>query len=149
MINWNHERIRTRDRLLDFDMLIPHNPKYTHLPFIYPWENLSLTLLDKQIFDLARTYGYTGTPAELWEHFSSTNIYTMPLEDFPLIGEEDTLYLDTDTDTLYYFKTSTIYNVEEADANGVFVRSANNIYYLYIPIRALLIENVILDSSTP
>lgn len=96
--NWNHERWRTRDLLLEYDsaimpphpragglsmiypwgsavydnvidMSIPHNPHTTTLSMIYPWENTSLNILNHQLYLLAVQAGFDGTEEEFKELF--------------------------------------------------------------------------------
>lgn len=55
MIDWNYERHRTRDRLLEYDInIMPPHPHSAGLSMVYPWENVSLKMLETQILALAR-----------------------------------------------------------------------------------------------
>lgn len=62
------------------------------------------------------------------------------------------LYLDTETDILYYFKEYAGELNEEqiarVDAARVDYSRVYDITYLYIPIRSLLIEDTILNCGT-
>lgn len=47
--DWNYERKRTRDRLIEYDFsIIAPTPHSAGLLFLYPWENLVI----KQLEDL-------------------------------------------------------------------------------------------------
>ena len=62
MKTWNRERKKTRDRLLDYDAsIMPIMPSTASLPYIYPWENITLSILSNQIFKVAQLNGYTGS----------------------------------------------------------------------------------------
>lgn len=153
--NWNYERWRTRDRLLEYDFNIyPALPHSAGLSMVYPWENIALANLNKQIIEIARNHGYNGDDETFWERFVSGGVYFGTLSTFPVPGDENNLYLDTDTDILYYFKFTT----NELDFNSIarigvaivgtsiVMDTEDIIKYLYIPIRALPIENFILNN---
>ena len=99
-IDWNYERYRTRDLLLEYDtnimpphpraggisvvypwgssvwdnvvdMSIPNTPHTTTLSMIYPWENTSLNILSHQLFLLAVMNGFNGTEEDFKELFTS------------------------------------------------------------------------------
>lgn len=149
-MNWNFERWRTRDRLLEYDSsIVPPAPHSAGLSMVYPWEQSALNQLGFQIWTLAQQHGFDGTQDDLWEKFNSTSIITDILENFPIPGDTKTLYLDIETDILYYFKefpTSTSQALlESIGAEIVGTSQDNNYYYCYLPIRALLIENTILN----
>ena len=58
-IDWNEERYKTRDRLLDYNF-IPYSiiSSTATLPRIYPWENIELGILSKQILEIAKQNSY-------------------------------------------------------------------------------------------
>lgn len=120
--DWNYERYRTRDLLLEYDNLImPPRPRTAGLSIIYPWENTSLTSLLKQLFTIAANSGYLGTENDFKSHFGSY-LQNRPIifdifNNFPNIGSEEYLYFDLDEKILYYWD-------EE-----------------YIPVNAMLIAN--------
>lgn len=59
MKTWNRERKRTRDRLLRYDFnMAPAAPQTAELPYVYPWENLRLNQLGRQIYELACQNGF-------------------------------------------------------------------------------------------
>ena len=97
-LNWNRERWRTRDLLLEYDTAImpPHPragglatvypwgsayydnvidysvPKMPHvarLSMIYPWENTSLNILNHQLYLIAVQNGFDGTEDDFKELF--------------------------------------------------------------------------------
>lgn len=145
--NWNYERWRTRDRLLEYDFNIyPALPHSAGLSMVYPWENITLANLDKQIIEIARNHEYDGDDETFWERFVSGGVYFGTLSTFPVPGEETLLYLDKETDILYYFKSTSELNYDIAIEKGVeIVGNEDNVYYCYIPVRALPIENLILN----
>ena len=99
------ERWRTRDLLLEYDTAImPARPRTAGLAMVYPWEDLSLSMLKAQIIEIARQNGYNGNDEEFWNHFSNFTggVNTGTLNTFPSPGKETDLYLDTETNILYY-----------------------------------------------
>ena len=99
-IDWNFERYRTRDLLLEYDMSImpPHpragglaivypwgssmwdntvdmtvpvRPHTTTLAMVYPWENTSLNILSHQLYLLAVSYVFEGTEDDFKNLFST------------------------------------------------------------------------------
>ena len=99
-IDWNHERHRTRDLLLEYDtsimpphpragglsilypwgsqyyenavdMYIPTSAHTTTLSMVYPWENTSLNILNHQLYLVAVLNGFEGTEADFKDLFSS------------------------------------------------------------------------------
>lgn len=147
MKTWNRERKRTRDRLLEYDFsIVPPTPHSAGLPFIYPWENISTMQLAAQFKQIAEQYGYTGSLEELFSKFANGVIISGTINTFPIAGNTQNLYLDTQTDILYYFKTTNTINYDAAEqAGAVIVNTEQNEISVYIPIRALLIENIILS----
>lgn len=176
-LNWNEERWRTRDRLLDYDITIvpphPHSggiacpyplededlsPRIpspeadSSLPFIYPWEATNLYELERSIYLIAQRNGYTGSEDTLWNRFSNGTVVTGTLATFPVPGDELNLYFDKETEILYYFKAVPNHiSVDAATRIGATIVGTSQIdtevewTYLYIPVRALVIENTILD----
>lgn len=98
--DWNYERHRTRDLLLEYDinympprprqgglcivypwgspllndivdMSIPAQPHTTKLSMIYPWENTSLNILNHQLYLLAVMNGFEGTEEDFKQLFSA------------------------------------------------------------------------------
>lgn len=147
--NWNYERWRTRDRLIDYDFnIVPPHPHSAGLPFIYPWENSSLSQLSKQIITLAHNNGYEGNEEDFWKRFTNDKIIFDAINNFPIPGDETTLYLDIETDILYYFKKVSYINMEAAAEIGIAIvgkakigSNGEEITYVYIPIKAIPIEN--------
>lgn len=146
------ERKRTRDRLLDYDL--PPRPHTAGLAMVYPWENSSLSILTHQLFLIARNNGYGGEESDFLDRFSNggtggVNVGT--IDTFPVPGIEDQLYLDVSTEILYYFKIAPGNISEEiADKAGAEVvgRGEDGSTYVYIPIRALPIEPLLLDCGS-
>lgn len=124
-----NNRKLTRDLLLEYDFnIIPPRPRAAGLGMVYPWENIILNTLTKQLYTIANNSGYTGTEEDFKTQFGSylQSKQTMfgTTEDFPEVGELNKLYFDTEEKILYYWD------------NG------------YYPINALLIENTILNAGT-
>ena len=149
------ERWRTRDRLLEYDdAIMPPRPHRAGLRMVYPWEDLlSITVLEKKFYQLAVEHGYTGDMETFWERFIYGNVHTGTLAEFPEIGDEHDLYLDVETDILYYFKATseTVYS-DIAARVGVAIVGTSKIKdqetivtYMYIPVRAMPIQNLIYD----
>ena len=150
MMDWNFERYRTRDRLLDYDFnIVPPAPHSAGLSMVYPWENIILEQLGAQIFLLAQQHGFSGTEEQFWDRFNNPSIYFGTLETFPVPGNENILYFDKENETLYYFVAASgnidPNLIEQAGGEIVGESQTNDITYLYLPIRALLIEDTILN----
>lgn len=148
--NMNTERWKTRE-------LLENNTSdgipFSNIKTVYPWENMQLSILSKQIYDIAKSNGYNKDEKEFWKKFSKDNIIVDSLENFPPIGEKDTLYLDKNSGILYYFiSTDGIIYKELADILNTRIISSDelsseNITNLYIPIKAMPIENLILGGE--
>ena len=141
MLDWNKERKRTRDRLLDYDFsIVPAYPHSAGLPMVYPWENITLSQLSHQFFTLAQKNGYEGSEEELWKRFYHHSVVYGTLDSFPIPGEENTLYLDIETEILYYYKniSGEIDAAKIAVVGGAIVGYSEilDVTYVYIPIRA-------------
>ena len=96
-LDWNHERYRTRDLLLEYDKIImppkpraaglssiynwgskaPNSdgtsdfpiPSQTDMPMIYPWEDVSLSIFSNQLYKVAILNGFIGTEKEFLDRF--------------------------------------------------------------------------------
>lgn len=155
MKSWNRERKRTRDRLLKCDMneLLP-SPYTNVIDTIYPWTNQSLGILQQYLYEIAKKHGFTGEKDKLFERFSKGTVTYATIDTFPIHGSPQQLYLDNETDVLYYAKTiSQIQNIQQLYSMGIIISDTvsdenNTLYYLYIPIRALPIENLIFSGGT-
>ena len=138
------ERKRTRDRLLEYDL--PLHPRAGGLAMVYPWEDNEKRVLKKQIYDIAVESGFNGSEHEFWNSFSGGQIITgINPFDFPVPGSEKNLYVSESSGAVYCFRVMTIEAIEDnLPAGAIIVATVNNIAYLYIPIRAALLENAIL-----
>lgn len=95
--DWNYERYRTRDLLLEYDKAImPPRPRAAGLssvyswgstiptdeetlnipipvqkdiPIIYPWENISLSIFSNQLYKVALINGFVGTEKDFLNRF--------------------------------------------------------------------------------
>lgn len=66
------ERWRTRDLLLEYDShIMPPRPRTAGLGMIYPWENISISSLIKQLFMIAAENGFLGTEADFKTNFGA------------------------------------------------------------------------------
>lgn len=146
------ERRRTRDLLLEYDTAImPARPRAAGLAMVYPWENTSLNILSKQIYEIAAKNGYLESEEEFWKHFSEgAGVVVGTIDTFDVPGKENQLYLDKETEILYYFKVAgPEIATEIAEQVGVVVvGTEDSKTYLYIPIHALPIESLILDRDS-
>ena len=129
-LDWNHERYRTRDLLLEYNSnIMPFHPRAAGLAIIYPWENTSSTILLAQLYQIAAASGYEGTEDDFKQNFghylqnAGKELVFAPFVDFPEIGNENTLYFASDTKILYYYD-------EE-----------------YIPVNAMLITDTIINGG--
>ena len=123
------DRIKTRDLLLEYDPAIMSlRPRQAGLNIIYPWENQSMMIFVKQLFDLAAASGYEGDQSDFISNFgtylSRKSVIYANFIDFPEYGENDKLYFALDEKILYYWD-----NLE------------------YKPVKATLIDNTIIYSG--
>ena len=141
----------TRDLLLMYDdTIVPSYPHSAGLSIVYPWENIALSSLAKQFFELAKSKGYTGDEEMLWSRFINGSLVRGNANNFPTIGDENNLYLDSESETLYYFKiTNEILDQELFARMGAIVSGQDDdSIYLYLPIQALPIEDLIIDCGS-
>lgn len=123
------DRPKTRDLLLEYDINIcPPRPHAAGLPVVYPWENMSLTVFAKQLFNVAANSGYNGSESEFMQNFGSylgakPIIYT-DFTNFPEEGETEKLYFALDEKIMYYWDGTE-----------------------YKPVKATLIDNTIIYSG--
>lgn len=138
------ERKRTRDRLLEYDL--PLHPRTGGLAMVYPWEDNEKLALKKQIYDIATESGFEGSEQEFWNSFSGGQIvFGRNPFDFPVPGTEKNLYVSESSGTVYCFRIMTIEAIEDNLPPGaIIVAIIKDIAYLYIPIRAALLENAII-----
>jgi len=119
------ERRRTRDLLLEYSML--PQPYATNLKSIYPLENLSLSILQQQLFMLARDNGFQGNITNFKEKIKfllqDQQIVYENFSNFPSVGEKNKLYFDLTEKILYYWENE------------------------YIPINSTLIANTIIEGG--
>lgn len=143
------ERKRTRDLLLEYDL--PPLPYSAAMPSVYPWQNLTLTQLGSQLYQLAQKQGYTGNQSDFLNNFANSNgIFTgKTLPEFPVPGVDYQLYLDMETDILYYFKAAqqAIRMDYVSRIGAIVVGEQGTTTYLYIPVRSKPLENLIYDSG--
>lgn len=104
---------------------------------VYPWENIQRSQLSQQILKIAQDFGFEGTEEELWKRFSSGLLIIT--NEFPIEGNEQTLYFNKESETLYSCKI-----INEEDPIPVEVQNATIIrnegegkINLYTPIHAL------------
>ena len=150
MKTWNRERKRTRDRLLDYDPLsIPSSIDIN--PLIPTPVSINEQTLQNIIFNIATKYGFSGTNEDFWERFNTQTIHRGTIDTFPVPGKDYDLYLDTNTGILYYFKiisgqiNSDIIAKVNIAIVGTSIVGSTTTTYLYIPVQAFPIENLIYD----
>lgn len=151
-IDWNYERYRTRDLLLDKEL--ENNfyiPKINNIPI-----NLSYqSYLSYQLYQLAIKYGFVGTEQEFLENFGNNNgkIIHGTLRTFPKIGDPKNFYFDEETAILYYFKVVNAYVYPEDAARieaaivgySTIAELQLTETYIYIPVRAASLEDSLLQ----
>lgn len=154
MLNWNYERWRTRDRLLEYDSnIMPPRPQDAGLKVVYPWVDTSYTVLQHQIFQIAQNLGYQASEPEFYQLLISdkTDVVVGTLATFPIPGEADVLYLDEDTGIVYYFHefSETVYTERAARIGAAIVGyslledTKTIITDTYIPISAKVLEGTL------
>ena len=154
MKTWNRERKRTRDRLLNYDSsIMPFHPSTASIPVVYPWEQTQLSMLSHQIYKIALSNGYTGNEQLLFRHFNGSAFYYYnSITDFPMRGILGDLYFDLSTQVLYYYAVAPgeLDPEKIALVGGAIVGYSivTNETYLYLPVRALPMEDIILNSGT-
>lgn len=151
-------RVQTRDLLLEYDKAVvpprpraaglgviyswlnsntisqgeldvPPIPNSSNIKSIYPWENLGLTILSNQLYQIAVNSGYTGTKEEFNTYFgfylehNRQEIIFDVFSHFPQIGTSNQLYFDLNEKILYYWDNE------------------------YIPVNTMLIANTIVDGG--
>ena len=142
------ERWKTRDLISHTQ--IATGGYFSSIVSVYPWEQIQNTQLEEQLYEIAKSNGFEGSIEEFCENyakiFAGGTVVKIPLSQFPAPGNELNLYLDTEGGTLYYYKTVSELNMELVNCVGAQVagRSEDNDYYLYIPVKAVPIENLIL-----
>ena len=152
------ERWRTRDRLLEYDLsIMPLKPHSAGLSMVYPWENQSLLFTSYQLYEIAKNYGFPGTVDEFFSKFSlyGGNIIRGTVNTFPIPGNENNLYFDEENEILYYFSIKNMKILSETAARigaaivgySVVKDTQEIITYLYIPVKASLVADTILDSG--
>lgn len=145
----------TRDLLLEYDpQVMSFHYRAAGLSMVYPWENMDRAVISKQIFEIAKNSGFEGSEEEFWKSFSGGIVIRGTIETFPVPGNEQNLYLDENTDIVYYFKAFRD-EVDDKVAQKIgayivgsevveFEDGEDDILYLYIPIRALPIEKTLI-----
>ena len=129
-IDWNHERHRTRDLLLEYaDFNFLPQPLGPESDIVYPSGHTIFGGLDTYLYQLAKKSGYTDTEENFKLHFgeylmqnSQQIVYDLYVN-FPEIGSKNKLYFDLNDKILYYWDND------------------------YIPVNALLIANTILEGG--
>lgn len=123
---------------------------FNNISHVYPWENMQLTALSEQIYKIAQKHGYQENEESFWDKFNNGAVIISTLANFPPIGDENKIYLDKESGILYYFiaTTSLIY-YELANAVGAIINKdkAKEITYLYLPIKAMPIQNLIISGG--
>ena len=153
--DWNYERYRTRDLLLEYDKAImPPRPRAAglsnvyswgstiltdegtldapipiqkNISLIYPWENTSLTIFSNQLYKVAVVNGFIGTEKDFLDRFVNY------VSDKQIIFENYSEFPQYGSSSKLYF------DLEE-----------KILYYWegeYIPVNAMLIANTIIEGG--
>ena len=113
--------------LNDEDTLEPPIPHQKNIQIVYPWENISLSIFSKQLYQVAIINGFVGTEKEFLDRFvnyvSDKQIIFEDYINFPQYGSTTKLYFALDEKILYYWDNE------------------------YIPVNAMLIANTIIDGG--
>lgn len=149
-LDWNHERYRTRDLLREYVAAeMPSYPTTNNMPLIYPSSNTNLAVLQKQLYAIASQHGFAGDIDDFLTKFGmgSGGIIRGTLADFPVPGMETNLYFNTQDEVIYYFKetTDTIDMEALSRIGGHVVGTSGQTTYLYLPVRAMPVEDIIYD----
>ena len=109
-LDWNFERYRTRDRLLEYDQaIVPPHPTTAGMVQVYPWANIELSTLLYQTDELAIQNGFSGTMDEFTALFftqlgDKQIIFVQNFDELPEEGSIEKLYFDQNENILYYWK---------------------------------------------
>ena len=153
--DWNYERYRTRDLLLEYDKAImPPRPRAAglsnvyswgstiltdegtldapipiqkNISLIYPWENTSLTIFSNQLYKVAVVNGFIGTEKDFLDRFVNY------VSDKQIIFENYSEFPQYGSSSKQYF------DLEE-----------KILYYWegeYIPVNAMLIANTTIEGG--
>ena len=146
-LDMNRDRWRTRDLLAEEGKEIT---PFSSINTVYPWKDIQLKVLSEKIYQIAQKYGYTNTKEAFWTKFNEGTVIVDSVENFPPIGEENKLYLDKNSGIVYYFITTTqeVYTQLATSLDVIITEESNEeIKYLYIPIKAMPIEKLIINED--
>lgn len=153
--DWNYERYRTRDLLLEYDKAImPPRPRAAglsnvyswgstiptdegtlnapipiqqNISIIYPWENTSLTIFSNQLYKVAVINGFIGTEKEFLDRFVNyVSDKQIVFEDFINFPQYGS------TNKLYFDQIEKILYYWDGE---------------YVPVNAMLIANTLIDGG--
>lgn len=112
-------RQQTAARLFDYDCPCPP-------PF--PEQIMPYTVFEEMLYKYAKGVGYVGTKTEFAESFaqvlngsssvSGIIVQKGSIQDFPEVGVENALYIDTEHSRLYYWKNNGYYRIEGESSGG-------------------------------
>lgn len=155
--DWNYERYRTRDLLLEYDKaimpprpraaglatiynwgeiipstdvdtILPPSPIPLEIKTVYPWENEALSIFSHKMYMVAVNNGFYGTEKEFFNNFIN------------YVSEKEIIFDSYDNFPSIGSKNYLYFDLEE-----------KVLYYWdkeYIPVNALLIENTTLDTGS-
>lgn len=128
-LDMNKERRRTRDLLLDAENPVTPTNYVSSIRAVYPWENMQLSFFAGQLYAFALANGYEGSADDFNKQFTSMlaekTVHYMSRDDFPIEGEENHLYFDTEGKILYYYDNE------------------------YLSVNATLIANTVVNGGGP
>lgn len=109
---------------------------------VYPWEQIQNSQLARQMYQIAKDNGYTGTKdeylAKYVELFDASKVIAGKVSEFPIPGDAKNVYLDNEVGTLYYYQFAEgeiDTTVPELIGARIVVDEDNNTH-LYIPIKS-------------
>lgn len=96
-------RNQTMNRLNEASFCMPGAPM--------PAPVMPLSIFEELLYKVAYEYGYTGTKAEFSEGFlnslnglSSNIVQSSSVSEFPEVGTEGAIYIDSENEEIYYWK---------------------------------------------
>lgn len=96
-------RNQTMNRLNEASFCMPGTPM--------PAPVMPLSIFEELLYKVAYEYGYTGTKAEFSEGFlnslnglSSNIVQSGSVSEFPEVGAEGAIYIDSENEEIYYWK---------------------------------------------
>lgn len=119
-------RNQTMNRLNEASFCMPSAPM--------PAPVMPLSIFEELLYKVAYEYGYTGTKTDFTEDFlkslngiSNNIIQSDSISEFPEIGKEGTIYIDSKNGKIYYWKDGQYIQISEQQ-EGPIIPSDGLIY---------------------